>query len=131
MTPPGRATRRISRTPAGASLMKFKTSWESTTSKVESANGSASAAPTPTSAPGTRLRHASTNGRDGARPAPRPRAEPLGERGGQPAGAASHVQRALPAGHAGQPHQPGRQLAAIAADVAVVGLGGCVEHANG
>ena len=57
----GRVTRRISATPASASRMNASTSWLSAASKAPSSHGSSSAAPTRTSAPGTRSRHASAN----------------------------------------------------------------------
>src|SRR5689334_3280439 len=49
--------------------MKLTTSWASTTSNDESANGSDSAEPTCTSTPGNAFWHAATNGSDGSTPA--------------------------------------------------------------
>ena len=60
-TPPGRVTRAISRTPAAASRMNATTSEHSATSNAPSSNGSSSATPTRTSAPGLRARQASAN----------------------------------------------------------------------
>ena len=66
MTPPARVTRAISRTAAGASSTKFRTSCENVASNASLGSGSASAPASTTSTPGTRARQACANASDGS-----------------------------------------------------------------
>ena len=76
--------------------MKFTTSCESAASNARSANGSASAGASTTSAPGTRARQASHEGLRGVGRAHARRPEPLREGGRERARPAAHVQGAHP-----------------------------------
>ena len=107
--------------------MKLTTSCARAVSTESSGSGSASAAACSTRTPGSRARQASTNGSDGStattRSAPSTAASSeVSAPGPQP------TSSALPPGFdPGGSDQRSRQLGAVAADVAVVGLGGRAE----
>ena len=92
--PPGRVTRAISPTPAAGSLMNWTTSCARAAANVSSGNGSCSAEPSRTSAPGLRAR---------ARLDERLRRIDRGDGVGADAGDELRGERARPAAHVDHP----------------------------